>query len=272
MSFVAFLGLLQIGFLPIRVWDILDILVVGFLIYQVYKLLRGSIAFNIFIGVVILFIVWWLVGVLKMDLLSLLLDQFVSVGVIILLIVFQPEVRRFLLLLGNTTLRQRSRFLRRLLDKNFRQDTAKKEQYLSEISAAILKMGQSKWGALIVLAPNPEMVEVISLTGVILDANINQQLIESIFNKEGPLHDGAAIISGNKIKAASCILPISDSTQLPKSVGLRHRAAVGITERLNVATFVVSEETGELSFAFDGKLKRNIDIQEVRALLSKHFE
>lgn len=272
MTDVGFLGLLQLGFLPIRVWDILDILVVGYLIFQVYKLLRGSIAFNIFIGVVILFIVWWLVSALKMDLLSLLLDQFVSVGVIILLIVFQPEVRRFLLLLGNTTLRQRSKFLSRILDRNFRQDSAKKEQYLNEISAALTKMGQSRWGALVVMAPNPEMIETISHSGVILDANINQQLIESIFNKEGPLHDGAAIISGNKIKAASCILPISDSTQLPKSVGLRHRAAVGITERLNVATFVVSEETGEISYAFEGKLRRNIDTQEIRTLLSQHFE
>lgn len=272
MLFTAIFGFLQFGFLPIRVWDILDILIVGYLIYQVYKLLRGSIAFNIFVGVVILFIVWWLVGVLKMDLLSLLLNQFVSVGVIIILIVFQPEVRRFLLLLGNTTLRQRSKFLTRILDRNLRQDSAKKEWHINEISAALAKMGKVRWGALIVLAPNPEMMEAISHTGVILDANINQQLIESIFNKEGPLHDGAVILSRNKILAASCILPISDSTQIPKSTGLRHRAAAGITERMNVASFVVSEETGQLSYAFEGRLRQNLDIQEIKSLLSKHFE
>lgn len=266
------MGFLQFGFLPIRIWDILDILIVGFLIYQVYKLLRGSIAFNIFVGVVMLFIVWWLVGVLKMDLLSLLLNQFVSVGVIIILIVFQPEVRRFLLLLGNTTLRQRSKFLMRILDRNLRQDSAKKEIHLNEICSAIDKMSQARWGALLVVAPNPDMIDTISHTGVTLDAAISQQLIESIFNKEGPLHDGAVILSRNRILAASCILPISDNQQIPKSVGLRHRAGVGITERMNVASFVVSEETGQISYAYEGKLSQNLEIQELKALLSRHFD
>ena len=264
--------LLTLGFLPIRIWDILDILIVGYLIYQVYKLLRGSIAFNIFVGVVMLFIVWWLVGALKMDLLSLLLNQFVSVGVIIILIVFQPEVRRFLLLLGNTTLRQRSKFLRRILDRNLRQDSAKKDYYINEVSAALEKMGSLRWGALVVVAPNSEMMDAINNTGVSLDANITQQLIESIFNKEGPLHDGAITIAGNKVQSASCILPLSDNQLIPQSAGLRHRAAVGITERMDVATFIVSEETGHLSYAFEGVLRQNLSIQEVKAKLQKHFK
>lgn len=265
------IGLLKLGFLPVRIWDILDILIVGYLIYQVYKLLRGSIAFNIFIGVVILFAVWWLVGVLKMDLLSLLLNQFVSVGVIIFLIVFQPEVRRFLLLLGNTTLRQRSRFLRRIMDRNLRQDVVKKDALTTEISSAMTLMGQKRWGALIVLSPNTEMVEAISQTGVPLDAQISQHLLESIFNKEGPLHDGAVLIARSKLIAASCILPLSDNQEIPKTAGLRHRAALGITERMNVAAFVVSEETGKMSYAFDGKLRFDLDAHEIKRLLGKHF-
>jgi diadenylate cyclase len=265
------IGLLKLGFLPIRIWDILDILIVGYLIYQVYKLLRGSIAFNIFIGVVILFVVWWLVGALNMNLLSLLLDQFVSVGVIIFLIVFQPEVRRFLLLLGNTTLRQRSRFLRRIMDRNLRQDVVKKDALTSEISNAMANMGQKRCGALIILSPNTEMVEAISQTGVPIDAQISQELLESIFTKESPLHDGAVMIARSKVIAASCILPLSDNQEIPKTAGLRHRAALGITERMNVAAFIVSEETGKMSYAFDGKLRFDLDGHEIKRLLGKHF-
>lgn len=262
--------LFEIGFLPVRIWDILDILIVGYLIYQIYKLLRGSIAFNIFIGVVTLYLIWWLVGMLKMDLLSLLLNQFVSVGVIILIIIFQPEVRRFLLLLGNTTLRQRSNFLRRLLDRNLDPPTTNKQEQINDLKAAMVRMSRKKWGALIVLAGKLNL-EGISQTGVKLEAAISQPLIESIFNKEGPLHDGAVLVSHNKILAASCILPVSDNAHLPKSAGLRHRAAVGITERMSVAAFIVSEETGSIGFAYDGKLKRNLTEQELIELLNKHF-
>ena len=243
--------LFQLGFLPVRIWDILDIIIVGYLIYQIFKLLRGSMAFNIFIGVVILYLIWWLVGMLNMDMLSLLLDQFVSVGVIILIIIFQPEVRRFLLIVGNTTLRQRSNFLQRLMDRNLDIDPSDRLAGIKELKAALLRMSRKKWGALIVLSKNLNM-DGISNTGVRMDATISQPLVESIFNKESPLHDGAVIISNNKIHSASCILPVSDNPDLPKSAGLRHRAAVGITERMNVATFVVSEETGAIGFSSDG--------------------
>ena len=259
----------EIGFLPVRIWDILDILIVGYLIYQIYKLLRGSIAFNIFIGVVMLYVVWWLVGALKMDLLSLLLNQIVSVGVIILIIIFQPEVRRFLLLLGNTTLRQRSNFLQRLIDRNLDVDQSV-QLHVEEIKAAFLRMSQRRWGALIVFAKSLNL-EGITSTGIPLRANISQQLIESIFNKESPLHDGAVIIDNNMLIAASCILPVSDNPDLPQSAGLRHRAAVGISERMNVASFIVSEETGAISFAFEGRLQRNINEETLVKLLKEHY-
>jgi diadenylate cyclase len=269
---MAMIGLLKLGFLPIRIWDVLDVLIVGYLIYLVFNLLRGSIGFKIFVGVLTLFLVWWLVGVLKMDMLSMLLNQFVNVGVIIIMIVFQPEVRRFLLLLGNTTLRQRYKVFMRLWDRNVRPDHPRKELHVKEIAGAIEKMQEKRCGALIVLASNSEMVESVVQTGVSLEATITQQLIESVFNKESPLHDGAMVISRNRVQAASCILPLSENPSIPQAAGLRHRAAVGITERMNVASFVVSEETGQISFSFEGKLRQNLTMVEVEKLLYKYYE
>lgn len=257
----------EIGFLPIRIWDILDILVVGYLIYQIYKLLRGSVAFNIFVGVILIYILSWLVKMLHMDLLSSVLGQFVSVGVLMLLIIFQPEVRRFLLILGNNTLRQRSNFFGRLLSGKlniFENDVL--SQNAEEVSKAMLRMSKTKTGALIVFTSNLNL-EYFSNSGVVLDAKISQPLIESIFNKESPLHDGAVIISDNKIHAASVVLPLSSNPDLPKSAGLRHRAAVGVTENTNVSVFIVSEETGYVSYAVEGKLTRKISEKRLNELL-----
>ncbi|MFK7807335.1 MAG: diadenylate cyclase CdaA [Saprospiraceae bacterium] len=246
--------LFQIGFLPVRIFDILDILIVGYLMYQIYKLLRGSVAFNIFIGFILIYVVNWLVRLLEMDLLASILGQLVSVGVLMLLIIFQPEVRRFLLFIGDSTLRQRSNFVSRLLDRNKQTDT-NRQQYLQAIKGAIMNMSKSKTGVLIVLANNLN-VEFFAGSGVKLDALVSQQLLETIFSKDSPLHDGAVVISRNSIRAASCILPVSSNPTLPSNAGLRHRAAVGVTESTNVTAFVVSEENGEMSFAREGKLSK----------------
>ncbi|MCB9291304.1 MAG: TIGR00159 family protein [Lewinellaceae bacterium] len=263
------LFLFKIGFLPVRVWDILDILIVGYLIYQIYKLLRGNIAFNIFVGVMTLYVVWWLVNQLEMDLLSAVLDQFVSVGVIIIIIIFQPEVRRFLLFLGNTTLRQRSNFVGRIIDRNL-ENTEEKARQIRAMRSALLRMSKKKTGALIVLAGNLSLDGLVS-SGVSLDSEISEPLLESIFNKESPLHDGAVLIANGKIRSASCILPVSENPNLPKSAGLRHRAAVGISERANVAAFVVSEETGFISYAVDGELRRKVSEGALQELLNQYF-
>ena len=261
--------LFDIGFLPVRVWDVLDIIIVGYLMYQIYKLLRGNIAFNIFVGVLTLYVVWWLVNQLEMDLLSAVLDQFVSVGVIIIIIIFQPEVRRFLLFLGNTTLRQRSNFLGRILDRNL-ESTEEKVRQLRALRSAIVRMSKRKIGALIVLAGNLDLEGLVS-SGVAMDADITEPLLESIFNKHSPLHDGAVIVSNGRLQSASCVLPVSENPNLPSSAGLRHRAAVGITERANVAAFIVSEETGHISIAVEGELRRKLDEQELKSLLSEYY-
>jgi len=261
--------LFDIGFLPVRVWDVLDIIIVGYLMYQIYKLLRGNIAFNIFVGVLTLYVVWWLVNQLEMDLLSAVLDQFVSVGVIIIIIIFQPEVRRFLLFLGNTTLRQRSNFLGRILDRNL-ESTEEKVRQLRALRSAIVRMSKRKTGALIVLAGNLDLEGLVS-SGVAMDADITEPLLESIFNKHSPLHDGAVIVSNGRLQSANCVLPVSENPNLPSSAGLRHRAAVGITERANVAAFIVSEETGHISIAVEGELRRKLDEQELKSLLSEYY-
>jgi diadenylate cyclase len=258
--------LLDLSFLSISFWDIIDILVVGFLIYQVYKLLRGSVALNIFVGVLSLYALWWLVGILKMELLSKILSQFVSVGVVVIAIIFQQELRRFLLLLGNQALRGR---LQLFNYKN--EDNRDKQLEINELRQTILKLSEEKTGALIVLANSSTMIN-FSESGVVLDAKINKNLILSIFNKESPLHDGAIIIADNKIHTASSILPISDITDLPQSAGLRHRAALGVSEATNVAAFIVSEESGEISVAYQGKLEMHLDEAQLDEMLSKYYE
>ncbi len=261
--------LFEIGFLPIRIWDILDILIVGYLLYQLYKLLRGNIAFNIFIGLLLLYVIGWLVRELKMDMLSAILGTIMNVGVIVIIIIFQPEVRRFLLFLGDSTLRGRSKFVDRFINRSF-QNADQDMTLVNILKASIKRLSREKTGALIVLRKNL-FLEGIITAGAPLDAIISEPLIESIFNKESPLHDGAVIINNNKIEMASCVLPVSESARLPKSVGLRHRAAVGITERAGVAVFIVSEETGSISFAFGGKLERKISEERLGVLLAEHW-
>jgi diadenylate cyclase len=258
----------NIGFLKVSLWDILDILIVAYLLYQLYKLLRGSIAFNIFIGLLLLYSSWFVVNQLNMDLLSSILDQFVKVGIIILIIIFQPEARRFLLILGNTTLRQRSHFLDRILDRGGMITRSQEERTKAQeaILKAVLRMSRHRVGALIVFNQNFSL-EGMATGGVVLDAQISQGLIESIFAKESPLHDGAVLIDNLKIQKASTILPVSEQTDLPKSVGLRHRAAVGICEKTNAVALVVSEETGGISFAEGGQLERKLSEERLREVL-----
>lgn len=260
----------HIGFLPISVWDILDVLIVGYLAFQVYKLLKGSIAFNIFMGVVIFLVVSALVSVLKMELLSAVLNQFISVGFIIFIIIFQQEVRRFLLFLGNTTLKGRYNFWDRMFDKENLATSPEKEKIAKEIQGAVMRMSRSKTGALIVLAQEVNL-DGITNSCVNLNANIKKTLLESIFHKESPLHDGAVIISNNRIQSASCVLPVSESNSLPKSAGLRHRAGVGITEKTTAAALMVSEESGKVSFAFEGILQRKLSESDVFKLLMRHL-
>lgn len=245
------LGFIDIGFLPITIWDALDVFIVGYLIYRVYILLRGSIAFNIFIGVIALYAVWWLVRILNMELLSSILNQLVNVGVILLIIIFQPEVRRFLLLVGNTTLKGQSDFFNRLFNQD--KDQTRIYKMIAEVKTAASNLSKTKTGALILFSAHAN-VEDFANSGVKLNADLSAPMIESVFFKDSPLHDGAMIVSENRIKAAGCVLPITGNVNLPQGAGLRHRAGVGATIGSGVITLIVSEETGNITIAKNGIL------------------
>jgi uncharacterized protein (TIGR00159 family) len=247
--------LLKIGFLPISFWDLLDVLIVGYLFYILYNLSRGTLAFNIVIGVIVLVVVYWIVRELGMSLLSSILGGLVDYGFIFIVVMFQPEIRRFLILFGRNFLKGRSNLLRQIFGDTISQQTTLSEQMINKIVTVTEKLAFTKTGALIVFTQNPSL-QGFDNSGVKLDARISTRLIESIFQKESPLHDGAMIISDGKIFSVGSILPISNSRKLPKNAGLRHRAGVGISETTDAFAIIVSEETGKISTAKEGKLTR----------------
>lgn len=259
--------LFDIGFLSVRIWDLLDIIIVAFLIYRVYRLLKGGLAFYIFLGITLMLILWWIVTALKMELLTLIMGQFVSVGVIALVIIFQPEIRKFLIMLGNNIVSGKVPFLK---SKLFRMMASEESEtpVVAQIHSAILRLSRDRTGALIVLAQDLNFPGLED-SGILLNADISKQMIISIFVKESPLHDGAMVIYNDKIYKASCILPVSDNINLPASAGLRHRAALGLTEISDATVFVVSEETGKVSYAFRGVLHTELDEQAVLNALRK---
>ena len=221
------------------------------------------------IGVVLLYAIWWLVNTLDMDLLSLILGQFVSVGVIVLIIIFQPEVRRFLLVLGNTTLKRRSKLFGDLLSSSMDPSQDKQKKLLA-IKSAIVNMSKQKLGALIVITDQFSVVNY-SNSGTYIGAEVSQPLLESIFKKESPLHDGAVVITEGKIHSASVILPVSENQDLPKSVGLRHRAGVGATENTAALSLIVSEENGDISYAREGRLVRKLTEEELYEVITRYY-
>jgi diadenylate cyclase len=261
--------LIKIGFLEFNWIDLLDIIIVGLLIFQIYRLIRGSLAFNIFIGFIIIYFLWLAVRFSGMELLAGILNQFINVGVIALLIVFQPEVRKFLLYLGKGSQFKQSASLFSL----FNRKAATREMFtdnIPEILMALENLRKNKLGAILVFSQTSRM-QMIASTGVFLDSMISAKLLESIFEKNSPLHDGAVIINDFKIVAAGCVLPVSDNSEQANRMGLRHRAAIGITEVSDAIALVISEERGMLSYARNGRLINDVNIDEVKTLLEKYF-
>lgn len=255
------------GFINIRFLDIIDILLVAYLLYEVYNLIKGTVAINIFLGIVSIFLLWRLVLVLEMQLLGEILGAFISVGFIALIVVFQPEIRKFLLLIGTPAFlnKKRKRFI--FWKINIENSTTLD---IDPIVKAYHKMATSRTGALVVIAHTNELEEYIE-SGEMMDARISEYLIESTFFPNSPLHDGAMIIMNNRVVAARCILPVSKKTELPAFVGLRHRAAVGITERSDAIAIVVSEQTGKIAYSKSGTLKLDLSAAELKAILEEEF-
>jgi len=251
----------------IRILDIIDIILVAFLIYQLYKLIKGTVAINIFIGIFALYLIWEVVRALEMKLLTSILGAFVGLGVLVLIIVFQPEVRRFLLLIGTRYFGKSKLSLEGIFTL---QSVLKAKVNISDIVKSCKNMSASKTGALIVIAKKSEL-RVFSETGVLIDAETSSRLIESIFVKNSPLHDGAVIIVKDKIKAAGCILPVSENPDLDSHLGMRHRSALGMSEDSDSLVIAVSEQSGYISFFNSGKFEININPDQLKRRLEKEF-
>ena len=249
------------GFIPFTLIDFIDIFLVASLMFGIYRASRGTSAPYIFFGIITICITWVMVRALNMELLSNILGQIVSVGIIALIIIFQPEIRRFLQIIG---MRQKEfDFIARMFSS-----TRKKEDInTSPIVSACLDMSNSKTGALIVIRQKDDLLFIIE-NGITVDANLSVSLLKNIFFKNAPLHDGAVIIEGNRIVAAKCILPVTQSN-VPKDYGTRHRSAIGMSELTDAVVVVVSEETGSLSIVKGGQIKYNIDPQKFAGALKK---
>ena len=247
-------------FIHVRVLDIIDIFLVALLFYWFYRILKGTSAMSIFLGIVAIFLIWQVVKALQMELLTSILGAFVSVGFIALIIIFQPEIRRFLFSIG-TQARERKwshwfKFLR--INSNANLD-------IDSVVKACQNMAEIKQGALILLTRNNELDDIVA-TGLAVNADISNSLIENIFFKNSPLHDGAMVIRNNRVTAAHCILPVSQKTNIPGHYGLRHRAAIGVTEVNDCIALVVSEETGNISMVNDGKI-RTVKASELKEMI-----
>lgn len=255
-------------FLEFEIKDFIDILLVALILYYIYMLMKESRSLNVFIGIMIFVVVWIFVShILEMRLLGSIMDKLVSVGVIGLIILFQEDVRKFLYDLGT---RRRIKQLASLLSLSKTKDQPKTHVKMMPVVMACLSMSKRKEGALIVIERNTPLDGVIQ-TGDIIDAQINQRLIENIFFKNSPLHDGAMIVSNKRIKAAGCILPVSHDLNIPKELGLRHRAALGMSQECDAVVIVVSEETGDISVAMRGDIQRHLSAENLESILTEEL-
>ena len=247
-------------FIPFTFVDFVDILLVALLMLGLYRMTRGTNAPYIFTGIIVIYIVWIVVRALNMTLLQSILGQLVSVGMIAVIILFQPELRNFLQMIG---MKRNFKILNSIFNA---QNQA--EITLQPIVTACTEMSQTKTGALIVLAQNSDLRDIID-GGITLDAQLSVPILENIFFKNAPLHDGAMVVQNGRITAAQCILPVSHNLNISKKLGLRHRSAIGITESYDAIAIVVSEETGSISAAIGGKLMQNLDARKLEEILAK---
>ena len=249
------------GFIHIGIIDVIDIFLVALMLYYLYRVTRGTSAFSIILGVVMLYLMYVVVRALNMELLSGILGEFIGVGIIAVIVIFQPEIRRFLQMFG---LQQNQR-----LSRLFSGDNVEDNLDIDSLVKACVEMGESKTGALIVLQQTSDL-SLMAEGGIAVDAKVSSSLLENLFFKNSPLHDGAIIINKNRVVAARCILP-STQSQVPKSYGTRHRAALGMSEVSDAIILVVSEETGGLSIAQGGVIQREIEPEKFKSVLVRRL-
>lgn len=248
--------------------DFVDIFCVALMLYYIYRLMKESRSLNVFIGIMVFIVVWLFVSqILEMRLLGSIMDKLVSVGVIAIIILFQEEIRKFLYNLGA---HRRVNGIIRLFVSGDNKDKVDMESIMPVVMAC-MNMGKARIGALIVIERISSLDDIVE-TGDIIDANINQRLIENIFFKNSPLHDGAMVISKKRIRAAGCILPVSHSIDIPKELGLRHRAAMGISQDSDAIGIVVSEETGRISVAIKGQFHLRLSAEQLESILTRELD
>ncbi|MBP3253490.1 MAG: diadenylate cyclase CdaA [Bacteroidales bacterium] len=245
--------------------DFIDVFVVALLLFFVFRMIKGSNAISIFIGFFILYIIWKIVSILGMRIMSEILGQFLSLGLMALIIIFQPEIRRFLIMLGSRNFAEKGRLL-------FFWKTSHTIQNLNvnAIVQACGHMSSTNTGALIIFCQSNKLEQIIT-SGEVFKSELSSQLIETIFFKNTPLHDGALIIDNGQIQAARCILPVSHATNIPLSMGLRHRSALGVTENTDAIAVVVSEQTGQISIAEGGIIRQGITASYLQSFLERKF-
>ncbi|MBW7845761.1 MAG: TIGR00159 family protein [Bacteroidia bacterium] len=253
----------------IKLINLIDVILLGIIIYQLLRMLRGSLAFNMLSGVFVIYIAWIIVRFFKMPLMETVLGEFAKVGFLAILIVFQQEIRKFLLLIGKGTLNSDNKNIFRFLPWNWKVEKSFNTNY-EEIVEACINLSASKTGALIVF-PKTSELKFIGTSGEILDSFITKRLLISIFNKHSPLHDGAVIIANSRIKAVNSVLPVSENPEYQSKYGLRHLSAIGITEQTDAIALVVSEERGTISVAKEGKIFENLSNEEIVNFLTKEF-
>ena len=257
----------EIGFLPISWVDVADIGLVGILLYHVYKLIRGSLAVNIFLGILALYLIYLIVRAAEMQLLANILGQFMGVGVLAMIILFQPELRKFLLMIGRSADFNRDNIIRSF--GSWRHDYHD-DFDIHQVMEAIKTLKATHTGALMVFSRDTELKFYIE-TGDPIDAQVNKRLLLSIFNKNSPLHDGAVIIYKGRIKAARCVLPVSENDHLPATFGLRHRSAIGMSENSDTLILAISEQTGRLVLARNGKFVRGLKLKQVEQKIVEYL-
>ena len=251
--------------------DFLDILLVATLLFYTFRVMRESRSLNVFAGIMIFLMVWGFVSqVLEMRLLGAILDKLVSVGVVVVVVIFQDEIRKFLYNLGA---HRGVRTLIRMFSPHHpgEREMAQLKKGIMPIVMAALQMSKSKVGALIVVEHNVPLDDIVA-TGEVIDAAVNQRLIENIFFKNSPLHDGAMVISNYRIKAAGCILPVSHDLTIPKELGLRHRSALGMSQESDALCIIVSEETGAISTAHNGRFRLKLSAEELEGELTEYLK
>jgi uncharacterized protein (TIGR00159 family) len=256
----------KIAFLDLSWVDLADISLVAILLYQVYKMIRGSLAVNIFLGILSLYLIYLVVQAAQMELLAKILGQFMGVGVLAMIILFQPELRKFFTVIGRTTEVNRDFFKSLASWRNRYHDDFDVHQVIE--AAKTLKA--TRTGALIVFSRDAELKSYID-TGDTLDAEVTKRLLVSIFNKSSPLHDGAVIIYKGRIKAARCVIPVSENDHLPAHYGLRHRAGIGVSENTDTLVMVISEETGRLILARNGLFLRGLKLKQVEQKIHEYL-